>query len=852
MGKRRSKVRADGTSRESRFKLPDWAWLKWLDKHWPNFLRWSNIKAFWFSKRGLFFILKTAAITLAVLFFTVLGLFLYFRRDIAHISPEAMRARIANSTNRYYDRNDVLLWEDRGEGNYRMLAEGDQISQYVRWAIVAIEDRDFYAHRGISIRGTIRAVWMTVTGRSVQGGSTLTQQLVKQVFLAEEAHDRGITGIPRKIREVILAIEVERIYDKEDIITMYLNESPFGGRRNGIQSGARAYFGRDAIDLTLAEAAMLASIPQNPSRFDPFNTAFNSGLIWRQNHTLDVMAELGFISREDAEANKIRTISFCEQAEGCTNPAQLEDGVIRIRPREGQFTDARAPHFVTTVRQQLENEFGVAAIRAGGWRIKTTLDIRAQEAAEAALSAANVLLARTTANNIAMASVDVETGQVIAIIGSTGFDAPVFGQLDATTRLLEPGSSIKQLVDYAPLFMERPGVNWAPGSILRDEDINAQYCAGDFTGRCSISNVANITGNLAIRTSLATSLNRPAVKALMINGAAEGVRINRELGNWSYCANGETFWSLAIGSGCGVRIVEHANAHASLARGGAYQPLTYVLQVIDPTGREVQRWEPSPSNQVVDPQVAYLIGDILSDPNARRPLIGGMTTQFGWTVPGVWTASKTGTTTTGTGQRKDNWFVSYSPVVSTAAWCGNHDGSGMNGCGDAVRRLAHDYMLAVHRDVYIPEGRYTTNQGPERPRGIHSMSIGGNTDIFPSWMNQGNTGFASVDVAFNQYTGRRASTCTPPSAIVTFNLPHMVDPVTGTDVFLNVPEGFTYEEDDVETCIITPGGIPGDGYADLSSRPPNSSIPPIIQPPPIVTPPTTGGGGHPPVPPITF
>ncbi len=802
----KTRVRTTRLDKNGQPKKPLPAWLQKLDDKFLYHFHWQNIKAFWFSKHGFWLVLKIIGIGLGVLVLVIVFLFIYFSKDLAQISPEGLASRVSTTVNRYYDRNGVLLWEDKGDGDYKMTVPGNEISQYMRWATVAIEDREFYSHGGVSIRGTARAVLKTLSGQSVQGGSTLTQQLVKQVYFSAEAADRTLTGVPRKVKEIILAIQVEHMYDKEDIITLYLNESPYGGRRNGVQSGARAYFGKDAINLTLAEAALLASIPQNPSRFNPYNRNFHAELLGRQNYTLQVMAELGYITSEEAEAAKVKTLEICSEDIGCRNGEGLaEGGVLKIRPSETQFTDIKAPHFVTTVKQQLEQEFcyedvdGVwtkKAVCMGGWSITTTLDYRAQQAAEEALLAANAELAKTTADNIAMASIDVETGQVIAVIGSADWGIPDYGQLNATTQLLEPGSTIKPLVDYGPLFMERSGVNYGPGSILRDENINEQYCAHT-AGRCSISNTIAFTGNIPIRQSLGSSLNRPAIKALMIGGAAHGVEINHQLGNWSYCSNGETFWSLGIGSGCAVRMVEHANAFASLARGGAYKELSYVLEATDGTGRVMKRWEDKEPNQVLDPQTAYLVTDILHDPDARRPLLGSTATSYGWSIPGVWTGSKTGTTTDQSGSRKDNWFVSFSPVLSTVSWCGKHDGDNIpGGCGNAVRRLANNYMEAVHRDVYVPDGRYQAGQGIPRPSGIKTMTIGGVTDIWPSWMTQAKSGWSETEVTWNSNNHKLATICTPNAYKVSFAVMELIDPVTEFKVLRGMPEGYSPDEED--------------------------------------------------------
>ncbi|HEY5695716.1 MAG TPA: transglycosylase domain-containing protein, partial [Candidatus Saccharimonadales bacterium] len=270
------------------------------------------------------------------------ALFAYFRKDLDTIRPGELAKRVQTTVTKYYDRNGTLLWEDKGDGNYKLVVKADEISDVMKKATIAIEDKDFYNHGGISLSGTLRAVMNNVTGGSTQGGSTLTQQLVKQVFFADQAGDRGISGIPRKIKEAILAIEVERMYSKDDILNLYLNESPYGGRRNGVESAAQTYFGKHAKDLTLPEASLLAAIPNNPSVYDPYNVAGHDALIERQHKVLDEMVSLGYTSKANADAAKKFPI------------------LDSVKPLSDQYKDIKAPHFVQLVRSQLEQELGKA------------------------------------------------------------------------------------------------------------------------------------------------------------------------------------------------------------------------------------------------------------------------------------------------------------------------------------------------------------------------------------------------------------------------------------------------------------------------------------------------------------
>ncbi len=237
----RRRVKADQKARreaEDLASLPKNPVLRFFAK-----LRPDRVFRFWFSKKGLFRILKFFAACFLIGIIAIGGLFLYYKKDLAQIDPEELANRVSNTVNTYLDRNGIVLWEDKGDGDYRLVVDGSEISTYMRQATVAIEDKNFYNHIGLDFGALIRAALSTLSGHSVQGGSTLTQQLIKQVYFSDEAGDRTITGIPRKIKEAILALEVEKMYDKEQIITMYLNESPYGGRRNGVESAAQTYFG---------------------------------------------------------------------------------------------------------------------------------------------------------------------------------------------------------------------------------------------------------------------------------------------------------------------------------------------------------------------------------------------------------------------------------------------------------------------------------------------------------------------------------------------------------------------------------------------------------------------------------
>ena len=744
----------------------------------------KRVAKFIFSKKGLFFFLKSIAALFLIGVIILGGLFLYYKKDLESIRLDEMK--VSESVNVYLDRNGEVLWEDRGDGDYRLVTDAENIPEIMKQATVAIEDRNFYNHKGIDITGITRAAWSILTHQGVQGGSTLTQQLIKQVYFSDEASSKNRGGLARKIKEMILAIEVEKMYSKEQIITFYLNESPYGGRRNGVESAAQAYFGKSAKDLTLAEAALLAAIPNNPAVLNPYNTAGNEALIARQQKTLDVMCELGYITAEQRDE------------------AKAIDILDTILPETGQYENIKAPHFVLEVKKQLEEKYGMKTMRAGGFTITTSLDYRAQKIAEEAVATGAKMTSQNRSDNIALSSVDVETGQVIAMVGSIDWNKKGYGELNATTSLLEPGSSIKPILDYGPLFMQREGTNYGPGTILKDENIDKIYCGGYSGSSCKLRNYSGkFYGNITIRKSLAHSLNIGAVKALHINGIQNSLEIAHKLGDWSYCEGRDesTYGlSIAIGSGCGVKGIEHANAYASISRGGVYKPLTYVLEMKNSSGDIIEKWEDKEGERVYDEQVAYMLADILSDANARSMMFGSQSRAFGFSIPGVITGTKTGTTTTSNSAvTKDSWVASFSTAIATTVWNGKHDGSGLSSSSNnLVRRVVNNYMEKVHKEVYAKEGKWKSGDRWSKPSGIKTAKVNGQTDIWPSWYNSKTSGAKKETLVFNKITKKLAKDCTPESLKEKIEVTVMEDPITKSKIYSGIPDGYDRESED--TC----------------------------------------------------
>ena len=730
----------------------------------------KRLAKYWFSKRGGLMALKILGVGILLMLLLIGGMFAYFRKDLDKIRPGELAKRVQTTVTKYYDRNDNLLWEDKGTGNYQLVVESNQISDYLKKATVAIEDRDFYKHHGVSISGIMRAMLSTASRRQVQGGSTLTQQLVKQVFFADEAGDRSISGIPRKIKEIILAIEVERMYSKDQILSLYLNESPYGGRRNGAESAAQTYFGKHAKDLTLAEAALIAGIPQNPTYYNPYNTAGNKALIARQHTVLDYMAEQGVITKDEAEkAKKIDILST-------------------LKPQTEQLENIKAPHFLLMVRNQLSKELGESVVGRGGLTIKTTLDWRIQEKLENEMKSffATGRPDSVRISNGAATVEDVQTGQIVALVGSRDFNYSGFGQDNAAVSYIQPGSTIKSLV-FAQLFDKHDSKQaYGSGTVLADENIDKLYGA-------TLRNWDNkFMGAINVRRALALSRNVPAIKAAYIVGdgsakpVVEGIR---RMGDTNYCRQEENAGGYGFGAAigaCGTKQTELVNAYSTLARMGVQKDVSSVIEVKNSQGETLKKWKDE-GKQVIDSQSAYIVNDILSD---RTPGL------HGWmSVNGVRTSAKTGTSDKGS-QPKDLWIVNYSPALVMGMWLGNSDtsviGTSASNYGMPVIRSVMEF---AHTQVYAKEGKWKSGQWYERPSGIQTV----NGELYPSWWNKRQSQ-STEKITFDKVSKKKATNCTPDGAKEEIEVTKVIDPLTKKES-ISVPAGYdANSEDDVHKC----------------------------------------------------
>jgi penicillin-binding protein 1A len=735
---------------------------------------------YWFSKKGGMMALKIAGVGILLMILTIGALFAYYRKDLDSIRPGEISKRVQTTVTKYLDRNGVTLWEDKGDGDYKLVVSDSEINPYMKQATIAIEDKDFRKHGGISIAGISRSLINNLNGGSVQGGSTLTQQLVKQVFFADEASDRGLGGVPRKIKEMILSVEVERMYDKDAILTLYLNESPYGGRRNGVESAAQTYFGIPAKELTLPQAALLAAIPNQPGLYDPYNTEGNPALIERQHKVLDTMVTEKYITKTQADDAKKYPI------------------LDNLVPATDPYKDIKAPHFVQMVRSQLEKELGKTTVGRGGLTVKTTLDVRIQDKLEESMTAMfNSSTPKFAGFENGAATVeDTQTGQIVAMMGSRDFTYPGFGQDNAATAYIQPGSTIKPLV-YAQLFSDQGEgkTNYGSGSVLADDNsMNAIYGA-------TVKNAdGKYLGGINVRRSLALSRNIPAIKAMYIAGVDTTLKTIRALGDTNYCTQGadaQAGLSSSIG-GCGTRQIDHVNAFASLGRMGVYKPVSTVLEVKNSQGEVIKKYKDE-SKQVIDPQAAYIVSDILSDDNARAGLYGR--NFYGLVTLGVKTAVKTGTSDKG-GQPKDIWTMSYSPALTMGVWLGNPDTRVLtNGNSSIPAKIIGQVMEYAHKDVYASEGKWSPANGGNwftRPSNIQVIA----GELYPSWYNKSKSQ-AGTKMTFDKVSKKKATDCTPDGARIEITVQKFTDPISKKDTYTTTDGYDATADDNIHNCSDT-------------------------------------------------
>lgn len=530
-----------------------------------------------------------------------------------------------------YDRNNKLLYEVYRDQN-RTPIKLNEIPAYIYQATIAIEDKDFYHHNGISpISGMLRAIKEMIFGGKLQGGSTITQQLVKSALLTPER------TLQRKFKEIILAIWTERLYSKNQILEMYLNQVPYGGSAYGIEEASRAYYGKRASDLTLSEAALLAGLPQAPSAYSPF---VNPELaLTRRNEVLSSMYKMGFVSKDEyqnAVKSKLVTIP--------------------------SFTNIRAPHFVFYVKNTLETRYGMRQVEEGGLRVNTTLDINIQEKLQEILKEELDKVKHLNVTNGAILVTRPNTGEILAMVGSADYFASPSGAFNVTTALRQPGSSIKPVM-YS-LALQK---GFTAASIIDDSPVvfnitgSEPYRPVNYDGR--------FHGKVTLRLSLANSYNIPAVRTLNALGVSEFIDYAKKMGIGTWNDPDRYGLSLTLGGG-EVTMIDMARAFGVFANEGNRIDLRSVIK-LEKVGGEFKEDFVSNQTKVIDDSVSYIISDILSDNTARQQAFG-LNSQL--EIPGYKVAVKTGTTD----NKKDNWTIGYTPDYLVVVWVGNNDNQPMN------------------------------------------------------------------------------------------------------------------------------------------------------------------------------
>ncbi|MFO7661147.1 MAG: PBP1A family penicillin-binding protein [Chloroflexota bacterium] len=581
--------------------------------------------------------------------------------------PSELRARASTfETARIYDRNGQLLYAlaDPNAGN-RTYVPLDRISPLLIEATIATEDRRFYENPGFDVFGLSRAVIEAVREQeAVAGTSTITQQLVRAVLLDKE--ERTERTIRRKVREIILAAEISRTYTKDEILELYLNEIYYGSLAYGIEAASQTYFNHSASELNLAEASLLAGLPQAPALWDPYSAPDKA--IGRQREVLSLMVANNYVTLDEAQA-------------------ALDEMASRVYDLQPPQVNIRHPHFSFTVLQQAEELLGAQSIYRGGLSIHTTLDPAAQQLAEEAVAANRDLLVAGGANNAALVVLQPETGEILAMVGSVDFNnEAISGQVNMALAPRQPGSSIKPLV-YLSAF-ER---GWTPSTLLWDvetqfaDGVNPAYVPKNFDDQ--------FHGPQRVRPALGNSYNIPAVKTMEFVGVCEFIANVQKVGMGSLRDEGclevgsprNYGLSLALGGG-EVPALEMAGAFGALANQGRYIQPYAIARIEDRLGNiqyEQQPFDPATA-QIVRPEHAYLLTHILSDNDARAAEFGQNNLL---NIPGYQVAAKTGTSGTSRFDVRDGWTIGYTPQVLAAVWVGNTDNQPV-GEGQSGYRLA--------------------------------------------------------------------------------------------------------------------------------------------------------------------
>ena len=597
----------------------------------------------------------------AILFF---GLLIYVQRTLP--DPNSIADRKVSESTKIYDRTgQVLLYDIHGEEK-RTIVPWEQIPTNLKNATLAAEDSGFYSHGGFDLKGILRSFLSDIkTFGLSQGGSTITQQLVKQTLLGNEK-----TAL-RKVRELVLSIELERKFSKDQIFWMYLNQIPYGSNTYGIEAAAKAFFNKNASQLNLNEAATLSALPQAPSYYSPYGNHVD-GLIIRKNSILTNMKKLGFISETDYKQAVAEKPVFHSSTESIT-----------------------APHFVIMVKDYLANKYGESAIESGGFNVITTLDAALQDYAEAAVTKyATINKTKYKASNAALVAVSPKNGDVLALVGSVNyFDIANQGNFNVTIDGpgRQPGSSFKPFAyavafqkgypDSTTIFDFKTEFNPScspDGNQLVDQYGLACYHPRNYDGI--------FRGPVTLRQALDQSLNIPSVKTLYLAGIPETISLAQQMGITTLTQPERYGLSLVLG-GAEVHPIDLVSAYSVFANDGIRNPWRIIQRVEDANGNVLEEAQNQPQ-RALDAQTARLMNNILSDNSARAAVFGYNNSLY---FPGYEVGAKTGTTQ----DNRDGWVVGFSPSVATVVWTGNNNNQSMTAAGagiSAAGPMWHEFM----------------------------------------------------------------------------------------------------------------------------------------------------------------
>ncbi len=598
----------------------------------------------------------------------IIIVFAYYWKDIP--SQDTLETLYNTSSTKIYDRTGTVVLYDIYDAQKRTVVDFEDIPKNMIDATISAEDDNFYNHFGIDLYGLARAVFVNITNRKVsQGGSTITQQLIKNTLFAPK---QGVAPrtIERKIKELILTIQTEIKYSKEEILSLYLNQIPYGSNSYGVATASQTYFQKNTQDITLAESALLASLPKAPSYY--LNN--QDKLRERQMHILNRMKSFGYITEE-------------EYKEAISEKIKLEPSYDKII----------APHFVLEIKQQLEDRYGSALIESGGLKIITTIDLGIQEIAEKAiLEHEEANQTNHNASNAALVVIDNKTGQILAMVGSKDyFNEEIDGNVNVVMRERQPGSSFKPFA-YAAAFAEGYTANTVVYDVNTEFNSTCKWDGSEEKGtnKQKCYNPRNYEGGyfgaISLKEALAQSRNIPAVKILYLAGIDNTIHLAQEMGITTLKNDGRYGLSLVLGGG-EVTLLEETAAYSVFATGGEYKKPKFILEVRDQNGEIIDSFF-NQSKKVLNKNITDQITHSLSINKYRIPVFGESSKLH---IPDLATAVKTGTTQ----EYKDAWTVGYTPSISVGVWGGNNDNRPMKeGAGGS--RVAAPIWNTFMQNVY--------------------------------------------------------------------------------------------------------------------------------------------------------